>query len=62
LNPRFQKWKIYEVITPSQGYVESICFRGVIGSLTRTQDKVWDFFEKLTWDTYMFEQFKEIMG
>jgi len=24
--------------------------------LTRTQDEVWDFFEKLTWDTYVFEQ------
>ena len=40
----------------SQGYVESICSGGVLRLLTRTQSEVCDFFEKLAWDTYAFEQ------
>ena len=28
----------------------------------RTEDEAWDFFEKLAWDTYEFEQVKEILG
>jgi len=29
---------------------------------TKTQDKVWDFFEKLAWDTYEFEQARNNFG
>jgi len=43
----------------SWGYVESIYPGGVLGLLSKTQDEVWDFFEKLAWDTYAFEQANE---
>ena len=46
----------------SRGYVESICPGGILGLSTRTQDEVWDFFEKLAWDTYEFEQAKNNFG
>ena len=38
------------------GHVESIYPGDLLGLLSRTQDEVWDFFEKLAWDTYEFEQ------
>ena len=44
------------------GYVESIYPGGVLGLLSKTQDEVWDFFEKLAWDTYAFEQAKYNFG
>jgi len=43
----------------SRGYVESICPRGLIGLLSRTQDEVFDLFEKLAWDSYAVEQVNE---
>ena len=43
-------------------YVESICPGGLLGLLYKTQDTVWGFFEKLAWDTYVFEQAKEAPG
>ena len=60
LSQNFQKWKIYEVIvvglnSESQGYVESIYHGGVLGLLSKTQDEACDFFEKLAWNTYVFE-------
>ena len=42
-----------------RGYVESICPRGLIGLLSKTQDEVCEFFEKFIWDTYAFEQAKK---
>jgi len=35
----------------SRGYIESMCPAGLLGLLTRTQDEVWDFFEKLACGT-----------
>ena len=46
----------------SRSYVESMCPGSVIGLLTRTQDEIWDFFEKLAWDTYAFEQARMNFG
>ena len=46
----------------SRGYVEFICLGGLIGLSSGTQDEAWDFFEKLTWDTYEFEQVKKNFG
>ena len=46
----------------SCGYVESICPGGVLELLSKTQDGVWNFFEKLAWDTYAFEQDKNNFG
>ena len=43
----------------SRNYIESLCPRGLIELLTKTQNKVWDFFEKLAWETYTFEQANE---
>jgi len=40
----------------SRGYIESIYSGGILGLSTRTQDEVWDFFEKLGCDTSAFEQ------
>ena len=40
----------------SMSYIESLCPRGLIELLSKTQDEVWYFFEKLVWDTYAFEQ------
>jgi len=61
MNQNFQKWEIYEVIamgfnSASRGYVESIYLEGLTGLSSRIHDEVLDFFEKLTWDTYAFEQ------
>ena len=42
-----------------RSYVESICPRGSIELLFKTQDEVWDFFEKLGLETYAFEQANE---
>ena len=39
----------------SRSYVESICPGGLIELLSKTQDEVWDFFEKVAWETYAFE-------
>ena len=63
----FQKWKICEAIVLGlnaefRGIVESMCLGGLLGLLPRSQDEVWDFFEKLAWDTYEFEQAKNIFG
>ena len=43
----------------SMSYIESICSGGLIELLSKTQNEVWDFFEKLAWDTYTFEQTNE---
>ena len=45
-----------------RAYVESMSPRGVIRLLSKPQDEVWDFFEKLAWDTYAFEQAKQNFG
>ena len=45
----------------SRGYNESICPGGFIGLLSRTQDEVWNFFEKLAWDTYVLTKLKIIL-
>jgi len=60
LNQNFQKWKICEVIAVGLNstfwsYVVSIYPGAVLVLLSKTQDKVWDFFEKVTWDTYCLE-------
>jgi len=65
LNQNFQKWKICEVIAmglnvKSMSYIESICPGGLIELLSKIEDKVWDFFKKLAWKTYAFEQPNEI--
>lgn len=67
LNQTFEKWKFCEVIvlglnTEFRGVVESIYPGGVLGLLSKTQDEVWNFFEKLAWDTYEFEQAKNNFG
>ena len=67
LNCTFEKWKICKVIVLGlnaefRGYIESIYPSGVLRLLTRIQDEVWDFFEKLTWDKYEFEQVRWILG
>jgi len=67
LNQSFEKWEICEVIVIglnafSRGYVESMCLGGFQGLLSKTQDEVWNFFEKLAWDTYQFEQVSETLG
>ena len=46
----------------SQGYIEFIYPGGVLGLLTKTHDEVWDFIEKLAWDTYVFKQAKKNLG
>jgi len=33
-----------------------MCLGGLIGLLSKTQNEVWYFFEKLTWNTYELEQ------
>jgi len=43
----------------SRYYAESICSRDLIELLSKTQDEDWDFFEKLAWKTYAFEQANE---
>ena len=40
----------------SRCYIELICPGGLIELLAKTQDEVWNFFEKLAWNTYAFEQ------
>ena len=52
LNQNVQKREVCEIIavslnSTSWDYVEFICPRGVLGLLSKTQDEVWDFFEKL---------------
>ena len=39
----------------SRSYVESVCSGGLIELLSKTHDAVWDFFGKLSWETYAFE-------
>jgi len=46
----------------SWSYVKSIYPGGVLGLLSNTQDEVWDFFKKLAWNTYEFEQVKNNFG
>jgi len=43
----------------SRSYIGSIYARGSMELLSKTQNEVWDFFEKLTWKTYAFEQANE---
>ena len=67
VNQNFEKREICEVIVVGLNvefwdYVESICPGGVTGLLTKTHGEVWDFFEKLAWDTYAFEQVRETTG
>ena len=67
LNQSFQKWKIFEVTfvglnVEFRGHVESMCPRGLLGLLSKTQDEIRDFFEKLAWETYKFEQCRETLG
>jgi len=45
-----------------RGHVESICAGGLLGLLSRTQDKVWDFFQKVAWDTDELEQPRGTLG
>ena len=57
----FEKQEICEVIVLGLnsefcGHVESMCPGGLLGLLSKTQDEVWTFFNKLAWDTYEFEQ------
>ena len=40
----------------SRGVMLNPCLGGLIELLSITQDEVWDFFEKLHWETYAFEQ------
>ena len=40
-------------------YIESLCFGGLIELLSKTQNEVWDFFEKLVWETYTVEHANE---
>jgi len=39
-----------------------MCYRGLLGLLSRTLNEVWDFFKKLAWDTYEFEQARGTLG
>jgi len=39
-----------------------MCLGGFQGLLSKTQDEVWNFVEKLAWDTYEFEQVSETLG
>ena len=60
LNHNFQNWEICEVIIDglnikSRGYNESLCPGGFLELFSKTQNEVWDFFEKLSWETYAFE-------
>jgi len=43
----------------SRSYIKSLCPGGLIELLSKTQNEVWDFFEKLAWETYAFEQADE---
>ena len=67
MNQNFQKWKICEVIpaglnSESWGYIESIYPGDVLGLLSKAQDEVWNFFEKLAWDTYKLKQAQKNFG
>jgi len=62
----FEKWEIYQVIFESlndeyRGLVETVYREGLDCLFTRTPDEVWNFFEKLAWDTYAFEQLETIL-
>ena len=46
----------------SRGYVEFMCPSGILGLLSKTRDKAWDFFKTLAWDTYEFEQARSTLG
>jgi len=39
-----------------------MCPGGLLELLSKTQDVAWDFFEKLAWDTYAFEQVRKNFG
>jgi len=52
LHQTFEQWKICEVIAvglniESRGYVECLCLGDLLELLSRAQDEVWNFFEKL---------------
>ena len=38
----------------SRGYLESIFLEGLIELLSKIENEVWDFFDKLAWKTYAF--------
>ena len=38
-----------------RSYIESLCPGGLIELLSKTQNEVWNFFEKLALETYAFE-------
>ena len=40
----------------SQGVILNVCSGGLIELLSKTQNEVWNFFRKLAWETYAFEQ------
>ena len=46
----------------SRSYNESLCPGGLIELLSKTQNEVWDFFEKLAWETYTFVKANETFG
>lgn len=61
LNRNFEKWEICEVILEglnieSRSYIGSIFPGGLRELLSKTSNEVWDFFEKLAWETYAVEQ------
>ena len=45
-----------------RGCVESMYSGELLGLLSRTQDEVWDFFERLAWDIYEFDQARWTLG
>jgi len=46
----------------SWGYIKSNYRGRVLGLLSKTQDEVWNFFEKLAWDTYKLKQAQKNFG
>jgi len=66
LNHHFRKKKCEDIVlglnSASRSYVESICHGGLTGLLSKAQDEVRDFFEKIDWDTCAFEQARNNFG
>ena len=46
----------------SRGYVVSIYPEDVLGLLTKTQDGLWHFFQKFTWNTYELKHARGTLG
>jgi len=54
---------IFEGLNDEYRHHVEIIYPGDMDCLfTKTQDEVWDFFKKLAWDTYKFEQARNIFG